>query len=168
MSSETMWLQKNKINEIDWTINKILNSVDKSYPENNILEIVEALGITVSIADLDAVEKGLNGVVDIDEKKIYLNSNYSNKRRTFTLAHELGHFCLHKGMKFRMDRNNLLDNKEDQEEMEADYFAGSLLMPKHKLLPIINEITDYEAIASYFGVSTQALLTRIKWLRREV
>jgi Zn-dependent peptidase ImmA (M78 family) len=59
-----------------------------------------------------------------DSAYIGINTNRSFVRKRFTLAHELGHFLLHKGS--HVDGSNPADNML---EREADMFASELLMP---------------------------------------
>lgn len=53
------------------------------------------------------------------------------------MAHELGHFFLHEGILNHFDRSFRLNYRSEEsskatnvEEVEANYFAASLLMPK--------------------------------------
>ena len=60
----------------------------------------------------------------IAEKKIYINESRADElaenvgMKNFTIAHELGHWTLHK---------NLVDKRSKQIEREADWFAACLL-----------------------------------------
>ncbi|MGW0871441.1 ImmA/IrrE family metallo-endopeptidase [Streptomyces sp. NPDC002740] len=65
-----------------------------------------------------------------------VNDSHSNHRQRFTIAHELGHFLLHPGREVVLDRPvrvNLRDKTSsmatDREEIEANAFAASVLMP---------------------------------------
>lgn len=67
---------------------------------------------------------------------IGINSRNSPRRQRFTIAHELGHYCLHDGKPLIVDqsvmvnkRNGVSSQATDQEEIEANQFAASLLMP---------------------------------------
>ncbi|MBZ5577956.1 MAG: ImmA/IrrE family metallo-endopeptidase [Acidobacteriia bacterium] len=53
-------------------------------------------------------------------------------RKRFTIAHEIGHFILHKGMSLHVDQDfriNLRDGSTNDEEIDANAFAAELLMP---------------------------------------
>src|ERR1700683_3832334 len=69
---------------------------------------------------------------------IAVNSAQHENRQRFTIAHEIGHFLLHKGTNLHFDedfsvkfRDALSSKAEDDLEIEANQFAASLLMPGH-------------------------------------
>ena len=85
--------------------------------------------------------------------KIYLNKDRPNSRKKFTLAHEIGHYVLHKDDKVRY-RIDELDYSNDTEtiklESEANYFAASLLVPADKLNKILSlSNNDYISIGGF-------------------
>lgn len=117
--------------------------------------------------------------------KISVNKKDHYYRQRFTMAHELGHFMYHTikmGDLGTMDsvKYKSLDNSNigDQEEIEANKFGASILMPedliiKHALekkVIIDNEINEdgLKEIAKIFGVSYQAMEFRIKTLKEEI
>lgn len=163
----TLTLERQK--QIDAHIESIRLNTGLSYPDDSLLEIAKALG--VAVVELDLPEN-INGAVQYqndngqDEAKIILNKSFPLQRKVFTLAHELGHFVLHKGeMRFRLDKIDYTE-KESIKETEANYFAASLLVPKDKLIKILMtaEGIEHEIIANYFGVSTPVIENRIKWV----
>lgn len=110
---------------------------------------------------------------------IGVNSEQASSRQRFTIAHELGHFLLHnKSMTVDHDtgmvfRNTLSEMGTDRDEVEANHFAASLLMPqllidkyllknRHKILEQkMNEEIFLTKMAEDFGVSQQALVIRL-------
>ena len=110
------------------------------------------------------VNRQISGILYIsgETKQILVNMRDNDRRRNFTVAHELGHYYLH------YDKN-----KEDEvfvsfrgdsnpREAEANRFAAELLIPSEKLrkeheLTLFPTISDF---ASKFNVSIQAM--RIK------
>lgn len=103
-------------------------------------KIAELLGLDVRLAPLDgdvsgAIIRSNNSVV------IGVNSSHHPNRQRFTIAHEIAHFILHKGVTVHIDRAfnvNLRDGRSsggiDAEEIQANRFAAELLMPKDFLL----------------------------------
>lgn len=91
-------------------------------------------------------------------------------RIRFTIAHELGHYILHRTgrMKFECSQADMLhwESKEKQIESEADSFASYLLMPLDDFRrQIRGEVTGLELIencAIRYGVSLTAAI--LKWL----
>lgn len=91
-------------------------------------------------------------------------------RIRFTVAHELGHYILHRLSRkaFECSQEDMLhwESPERQVEAEADAFASALLMPIDSFRAQIgHEIVDLElldACAKHFGVSLTAAV--LKWL----
>jgi Zn-dependent peptidase ImmA (M78 family) len=107
------------------------------------------------------------------ESYIGVNSlNHPNRRR-FTIAHELGHFVLHDGIKVHVDRGlrvNWRDGESSQavsdEEMEANRFAAELLMPLKFLSRDIEKLKSVRQetitlLANRYRVSAQAMRIRL-------
>lgn len=93
---------------------------------------------------------------------IMINSSKKGSRRcNFTIAHELAHIFL----------GHLLISKKLKskahlryEDLEADEFAGRLLMPEKLLLK--SNFLSQEAVSTEFLVSGQALFKRLNNLKR--
>jgi Zn-dependent peptidase ImmA (M78 family) len=68
---------------------------------------------------------------------IGVNSHHPKTRQRFTIAHEVGHFCLHGHEELRVDKGLFVIRNRDAtsstgtdiEEIEANLFAAELLMP---------------------------------------
>lgn len=109
--------------------------------------------------------------------------NSYEPRRRFTLAHELGHFCLHTDKVksgFKDNRKTMSRSLSywDPKESEANNFAAQLLMPSHLILEhgqdIINQykahhddavmpVAEFTSrLASLFKVSNKAMEYRLK------
>jgi hypothetical protein len=123
------------------------------------------------------------------DKEAFKDSN-SNRVR-FSVAHELGHLYLHKGIYGTVDFQSPEDWKDffdkippeqyQKIEWQADEFAGQLLMPKTRVIQNLEEtmedaeregvislgadaVLDWCAKAMHrdFGVSRSAMSTRIR------
>jgi len=108
---------------------------------------------------------------------IIVNAANARVRHTFTIAHEIGHFMLHKGDVYldgrvRVSfRDGLSSMATDQEEVSANAFAAALLMPANWVRPAFEEVVRRaavdsedelaEVLAGRFGVSRQAMLFRL-------
>ena len=105
---------------------------------------------------------------DTAEWGIFYNGKASPERRRFTIAHELGHFILHRGQRqsFNCDKESVYSGIDTIRviEREADDFASNLLMPGDLLRDwISNQRIDLQvlsAIAKRFQVSFEALCIR--------
>lgn len=99
----------------------------------------------------------------------------SDERKRFTIAHELAHLLLHDGEEVHVDklfrinlRSPSSSKAEDVEEIEANAFAASLLMPLHFLrsdlqgvVLDIDDVARIEALAKRYRVSAQAMTYRL-------
>ena len=101
---------------------------------------------------------------------IEANSTHAPTRRRFTVAHELGHYCLHKEF---LDNNGMILERSHSslsiirdKEIEADTFAAELLMPKKHFAEKYGELKRIDALAEYFFVSIGATQTRLNVLSK--
>lgn len=156
---------------------RILRDAGITDPPVNVDLLARDLGATILKDDLDPEVSGLlfrrpNSTV------IAVNRDHPDTRRRFTIAHELGHLRLHDGRPLIVDhvvraRINLRDNQSslatNREEIEANSFAATLLMPPdfvhaqmHGVLTRgLGEQATIEALARKFGVSAQAMEFRL-------
>lgn len=148
--------------------------------------IATELGILVE-SDFSLELKDIVGEIFFkDEKPIVkinpIQNSYSPRRR-FTLAHEIGHYCLHsaKSKKGFADSQKTMSRTEsywDSYESEANSFAAQLLMPKDLVLEEGRKIiASYQAenkkevvpvrifietMSDRFEVSSKAMEYRLK------
>lgn len=126
----------------------------------------------------EAMEKNMSGmlVVQGDIATAVVNRDHSMTRKRFTLAHELGHFILHKDSSSVFIDSSPIFYRDEQsaqglltEEVEANAFAAELLMPENWLrekvadLPL-DYVTDEAGVARLaqeLQVSVQALSIRL-------
>lgn len=162
---------------------KIQATVENLLAENNITQapvtasqIAKAKGARIFV---DSLEGDLSGFLYRDKAQavIGVNTRQSPVRQNFTIAHELGHLLLHDQEQLHVDhefrvrlRNDVSSQGTDEAEQEANFFAASLLMPKQFLeTDLANEeyidLLDDQflnGLARKYGVSTQALVNRLK------
>ena len=124
---------------------------------------------TPMVLDIDSCEGMLvRNPNDTAEWGIFDNGKASPERRRFTIAHELGHFILHRGQRqsFNCDKESVYSGIDTIRviEREADDFASNLLMPGDLLREwISNQRIDLHvlsAMAKRFQVSFEALCIR--------
>lgn len=155
--------------------NKIKENYIHSIPVN-VIGLANALGITVYEAPMG---KSLSGYISKDEDGYYIcvNDKQPATRQQFTIAHEIGHFILHREV---LDSGNLLPTmyklgdgitpaltRADYTnpiyramETEANKFAADLLMPKDEFIKKANECEDLVDLALAFKVSVGAASIR--------
>jgi Zn-dependent peptidase ImmA (M78 family) len=107
---------------------------------------------------------------------IAVNRSQHTRRRRFTIAHEIGHFMLHKGVYIDKDtrinqRRSRSSSGLDIDEVQANAFAAELLMPAELLVREFNrrvrigsrsELAIVNSLADYFEVSAKAMEIRLK------
>jgi Zn-dependent peptidase ImmA (M78 family) len=81
------------------------------------------LGLSIERGEL---REGTSGELHVAEKKIVVNSREPLVRQRFTIAHEMGHFCLHVG---RTTDSRCPKGFPAELEREANSFAAALLLP---------------------------------------
>lgn len=59
-------------------------------------QIIESEGIRLKGVEFSAERQDIAGYIDFDKNTIYVNVDDAPVRQRFTMAHELGHYFLHK------------------------------------------------------------------------
>jgi len=152
--------------------------------------IAKKLGVLIRFEPMD---KDISGMIFVKEGRsiIGVNSLHSPNRQRFTIAHELGHYTMHREkieQEIHLDTNfgGLMRDHKAAEgtydiEIEANTFAAELLMPTNQLKKelekldadlLSNPFLDEDAelfvanLAKKFKVSMLAMQTRIGTLQR--
>lgn len=129
----------------------------------DVYSICNQLGIEIIEAPIkaDAYLECTNG-----NSYIFLKESLNKVRKKFTIAHELGHFCIpwHSELMFGCDIKEM-DFKNDYtpREKEANMFAAELLMPTEEFKNFFDGKVNYTKVselANIFDVSFQAALNR--------
>lgn len=159
---------------------------------NNLTQdIIEAYEIQIPILNIDHVVTQLGGRIEEslnienmsdgsvrkedDHFVVYVSPFQTKERRTFTIAHELGHLFLHMGYMINSELWNRPPHEtyyrfgDSLKEYQANEFAAALLMPKKKYKEIMDQFTEGNIvetgkIADYFKVSVSAASNRGKFL----
>lgn len=152
------------------------------FPVKNISEIDPNLLVMLSQHEDDS----MSGFITYDEKikkfKMFVNTNKSPKRINFTIAHELGHYFLHREILMKKDfleKDRTLDSEKilyrkdssvecSEEELkyerEANRFAARLLMPEALVKKAWTIFENIETCALIFDVSQIAMSIRLNEL----
>lgn len=94
---------------------------------------------------------------------VVMNTTHSPGRRSNTLAHECSHVILnHKPAQAKQSPGGILVSSYDrQQEDEADWLAGALLLPRVALLKIAQQGLNYREHAREYAVSEDMLRMRL-------
>lgn len=139
---------------------------DFSAPSIPVVELAESNGVNVVFVDFGKYAEKVAGLLDFAERRIYVNKADIPERQRFTIAHELGHWMLHRPVfegnpeqypilpRFQsVDKNNAF-------EQEANAFASELLVPQHLLTQVRH--APPAALADVFNVSRTMMEYRLK------
>ncbi len=129
--------------------------------------VLDYCGLTLREGTFESDE--LAGALDRDGKTIFVESADTYARKNFTIAHELGHFKLHKDMAtdifYRYQVNKPEDADDMERELQANQFAATLLMPEQFIRQLWEVTDDINKLAHIFGVSPEAMRRRLQSLR---
>jgi hypothetical protein len=141
-------------------------------PPVDVKAIAETLGVKVWEAKLsedisgklipDPINGGPAGY------SIIVNGSEGFTRKRFTIAHELGHFILHR----HLIESGIIDNVlyrsglSNLQERQANKLAADILMPRHLVSKILerNKNHDIEVLSNSFMVSPVAMKIRLSQL----
>jgi len=144
------------------------NLLPKSEFAIDVYKLAENYSIKIQEKSLGNEISGLL-VLKNDRAAIGIDSNQGPKRKRFTIAHELGHYFLHREVKRTfIDEVFTRSGDSNQIEREANAFAASLLMPKDLVERAIDsqgwaQIDDehIEKLADWFNVSGISMTYRL-------
>lgn len=133
--------------------------------------IAQNEGINVVYATFNGeISKQLAGYSEAANGRIVINRDLHTNRKTYTIAHELGHHVLHKDYLDDDGAYQVFPRMQSYsglpkppEEQEADAFAAELLVP----LSVLKNYADCASpseLAQMFLVSREVILNRMKWL----
>lgn len=161
--------------KIDRVAHKLLEQSGACALPVNLETVADFIGLTVLTKPL---EDEYSGFLAVAEKIIVINSRHSPVRRRFTVAHEIGHYQLHRRKK--TDSPVFIDqavyfrrvsgDDSHRWEMEANAFAAGLLMPqslleeyfeKHPDVDLTHS-SDIKLIAEEFEISRPAMEYRLR------
>mgnify|MGYP001584530096 CR=1 FL=1 len=128
-----------------------------------VVSIAKALGVRVlSNKNFPRSLSGLIRCVD-GAFEIYVNSNHPASRQRFTIAHELGHYMLHRDRIGDGIIDDYLYRSEltDSLEHEANQYAARLLMPEALITQPQFESLTLAELANEFWVSNKTMDIRL-------
>lgn len=136
-----------------------------------VTEIAERNGVEVVLANFGRNRDLVSGICDFQNRKIFVNAADIFPRRRFTIAHELGHWILHRSFyESDPDRYSFLPRFQHTDdhgplEQEANCFAAHLLVPGRLLKQVVGAATATE-LADIFEVSRTMMEFRTRDVRR--
>ena len=153
-------------------------------PEVPVEAVARQLGLPVMKVDLG---EDVSGILVNEGERSYIAVQQSEHvhRRRFSMAHEIGHYCLghHQDEAVHVDQaptityravNRSTDPVSKRKESAANHFAACLLMPRDRVLDEVRKLAgtgpltdmDVEELARRFKVSQVAMTYRLQFLRK--
>jgi Zn-dependent peptidase ImmA (M78 family) len=162
---------------IEQTVENVLKKCRITKPPVPVDRIAEHYGLDIRLAPY---EGDLSGALVRTDKEAFIgvNSQHHPNRQRFSIAHELAHYFLHRGLRLHIDKNiwvNWRDAESSKavqwEEIQANQFAAELLMPTAFLTRDINRLGRIDErivqfLARKYRVSPQAMDIRLNTLGR--
>lgn len=158
----------------------ILEKAGINKPPVSLERVTSLLGLYVHYEPYAGQLSGMIHRLSNGATVVGVNSLHPRTRQRFTIAHEIGHFILHKSETLHVDeffpfakRDQKSSSAEDTREIEANQFAAELLMPSKLLKADIQGLfgdLDFESskaikkLAKRYGVSEQAMTIRLSRL----
>lgn len=154
---------------------RIVRPEDYENGQLNLRKVCERLGVEIIGAKFE--DDTVSGVIKNEGEKwtIYVNETDSNRRKRFTLAHELGHYISYLAdshskkilendgvhQDFAFQRTVTTESKNPDYEIEANQIAAEILMPEASTKQLHKEGKTVEEMADYFNVSESAMTFRL-------
>ena len=157
---------------------RIIRAFQNQIPVN-LDGLTKALGIDLAYDTLDPEISGMIEKIDPDNDeysnyRITINQADSKNRQRFTLAHEIGHYMLHRNLigdglddtkAYRSTEAGRYYNKRigSEQETEANRFAAMIVYPRSILedFKSSDESLSIKELAEKFGVSETSM--KIVW-----
>lgn len=157
---------------------KLLEQFNIVKPAIPIEKVVKGLGLSLVPYELGSEVSGMLILDDDTNGLISYNISHNINRQRFTIAHELGHYVMHRKterlfidkdfiVKYRS--NKQYDTIEMQQEQQANAFAAAILMPINLVLEELKkakfkkleEADLIDQLSALFNVSTLAMTYRL-------
>jgi Zn-dependent peptidase ImmA (M78 family) len=148
------------------TAQDLLTKYAISEPIVDVFQLAEREGVRIRFIPMPPDLQEVSGFLDFEGPTIYVNTEDSPARQMFTVAHELGHFLLHKGRNVKVLPRLLAPSDKNDTEREANCFAANMLVPESMLRKTMELYTlspnDVSALAILFGVSKEFMSFRLQ------
>ncbi len=181
MDLESSSLSNQRKEQIEKVVDGFLSDVDfGKTPYIDIVSIVQKDGFVVETHEMDIETTGCLFVDETDKdnpsRSIWVNTVFKNpdneedvvfKKSRFITAHEYGHYKLHHTLRAHRDTYH----RKEQIELEADYFARSILMPLEYFRTCYKTLSDFSSndreyvttmLSKFFKVTKNKVNLRIQ------
>ena len=167
-------IEREKMIEIEKRVREITKELDfEKSLSVDIVSLVKKDGFQVKTKMMPIETTGVLLVNDNAERNkriIIVNKQFTNpdneddvifKKSRFITAHEYGHFLLHKSADKSLYAHRDSDKREEALELEADYFARSLLMPLPYFKTCVDILSEMAIDDKEFSVAMLSKLFKV-------
>jgi Zn-dependent peptidase ImmA (M78 family) len=157
-----------KINDYISAVMVANNIGYEKYDSSYLWDFIKAKGVSMRGFPFDGVARDrISGMIvkDAYETTIAFNQNMSEKRKNFTISHEIVHYLYH------MDEENTIFTDTDYslhysynevlQEFQANIGASAILVPDVVLFRFLKEGWNLAQLSNHFGISESALYIRL-------
>ncbi|MEW6772072.1 MAG: ImmA/IrrE family metallo-endopeptidase [Bacillota bacterium] len=114
----------------------------------------------------DEMEDEFCAILRRDLMAILVNQKHPRVRQRFSIAHELGHWYLHRDEAVMAERTATLKTINKLLDEEANSFAAEFLMPSRFVRAQVRlGMVNLDTLARYFEVSREAMWYQLNHLR---
>jgi predicted transcriptional regulator len=143
---------------------RLLQAAGVTHEPVSLRDVVSALNLSLVEADREPFSCEAALAPFGDGYAVRLRGDVGERRRRFSIAHEIGHFVLHPPQA-RHERGGQVNEAMRAQEREADAFAAELLMPEHLVRrAALEDGADPRRLADRFEVSVTAMSLRLRRL----
>jgi predicted transcriptional regulator len=143
---------------------RLLEAAGATHEPVSLRDVVSALNLSLVQAEREPFSREAALAPLGDGFAVSVRSNGGERRRRFSIAHEIGHFVLHPGQA-RYERGGAVNEAMRVREREANAFAAELLMPEHLVRQaVLEDGADARRLADRFEVSVAAMSLRLRRL----
>lgn len=146
-------------------VQKILKENYIDTPPVNAKELAENYGLTVNFVDFPEKYKSVCGFIDFENATMYVSNADKTVRQNFTIAHELGHWILHRENQqaYKVLLRRPIGGETEDMEKEANVFAAELLVPADMLKKYKKQGLSNFELAEIFMVSESVINYRLEY-----
>lgn len=147
-------------------VRRVIRDHDITEPPVDPIAIAQSEGIAIKGVTFSGEFSEVSGFYDPRENAIYVNNDEFPLRRTFTIAHELGHALIHRSWAataaYTVLWRDQSRNADDSNEKEANAFAAHLLVPRFMLDEYRSRVS-VAGLSELFAVSVPVIRNRLKF-----
>lgn len=134
------YLPKSRIKQISGAV---LNNIDYKKGQVDLRQVCLSQSINLQLAGETVQDQNgeyILGTANFENRTIQINRDVNTFRKRFTLAHEIGHFCLNHDQFLRTDtilendlfsiQSSLANSDYARLEIQANSFASEILLPE--------------------------------------